>query len=127
MACSMPRPLSPDDWNESGSDTPAARHPKRRKEARHSFVGFAEPATWLYARNDGNPSRDSNVRFYPLALFKNRKIDRVSHDLVPRVIGMHVVTAVVRREQPRRVSWIARNEIEVQHVIEFAARSDEGV
>ena len=54
-------------------------------------------------------------------------VDRICHDLIPLVIGMYVVTAVGRREQPRRVSWIARYEIEVEHVVEFATCSNESV
>lgn len=61
-----------------------------------------------------------------IRLAENREIDRIAHR-VPGIARMKLIPALINGQEARGIRRVANRDIEVDHGVEFAARSDEGV
>src|SRR5215831_14171129 len=67
------------------------------------------------------------VQASPRSLPEQRQIDRVAHRVVAEIARVEVVAAVVDRQHPRRMRWVAQCFVEVDDRIECSAVADPGV
>src|SRR5512134_3576666 len=58
------------------------------------------------------------------ALAKQSQIDCVRDRLPPIGVRMKVITTVISRQEPGRVTWIAQHLIDVYHAVEGTTRAD---
>src|SRR6476469_2932862 len=70
------------------------------------------------------PNRTRTTVRSRLLLLEQRQVDGIGHRAIPGIVGVHVVAAVVGRQQPRRVARIAEHGVEVDHRIECSAGTD---
>src|SRR5215813_187928 len=67
------------------------------------------------------------VQASPRSLPEQRQIDRVAHRVVAEIARVEVVAAVVDRQHPGRMHWVAQGFVEVDDRIECSAVADPGV
>src|SRR5215470_16852332 len=67
------------------------------------------------------------VQASPRSLLEQRQIDRVAHRVVAEIARVEMVAAVVDRQHPGRMRYVAQGFVEVDDRIECSAVADPGV
>src|SRR2546425_54700 len=82
------------------------------------------PSSWDGARP---PPAGPSVVELARRLLEQLEVDGVGHHLVAEVVRVQVVAAVVPRQEERRVAWIPRDRVEVDHGVVRPTRADPSV